>query len=172
VSSRVAPLLAPPLCGMGMLFLVWGAQKIFKALLEGWKAMTRCRWSWRTLRCVPPPPPPSVRAAITAALSDPCWARWVQTLHRNLIQQGSLRLNEVPLLGSLRLRWYHLVLCVTLVAMLIVHLLEKLDCRSARHDSLALSINRHRRRELRAAYLRTLALDGQAASPYRPPLPL
>ena len=140
-----------------MLFLVWGAQKVFKALLEGLKAMsmTRCRWSWRRLRCVPPPPPPpSVRAAITAALSDPCWARWAQTLHRNLAPYQH---------GSLRLRWYHLVLCVTLVALLIVHALERLDRRSARRDSLARTAYRHRRRELRAAYLRALALDGQAA---------
>ena len=140
-----------------MLFLVWGAQKVFKALLEGLKAMMRCRWSWRRLRCVPPPPPPpSVRAAITAALSDPCWARWAQTLHRNLAPYQH---------GSLRLRWYHLVLCVTLVALLIVHALERLDRRSARRDSLARTAYRHRRRELRAAYLRALALDGQAAQP-------
>ena len=140
---------------MGMLFLVWGAQKVFKALLEGLKAMTSCRWSWRRLHCVPPPPPPpSVREAITAALSDPCWARWAQTLHRNLAPYQH---------GSLRLRWYHFVLCVTLVALLIVHALERLDRRSARHDSLARTAYLRRRRELRAAYLRALALDGQAA---------
>ena len=97
---------------MGMLFLVWGAQKVLKALPQGRKAMARCRWSWQRapwlqlrLRCVPPPPPPpSVREAITAALSDPCWARWVHTLHRNIVPYQQVR-------------WYHLVLCVTLVAM-------------------------------------------------------
>ena len=153
----LASLLHLTLGEMGMLFLVWGVQKTFHALLAGWKAMTRCRWSWRRLRCVPPPPPPpSVREAITAALNDPCWARWAHTLLRSL--------GLCPQ-GSLRLRWYHLVLGVTLVSILIVHLLERLDRRSARHESLARTAYSQRRRELRAAYLRTLALDGQAAYP-------
>ena len=151
---------------MGMLFLVWCAQKVLKALPQGWKAMARCRWSWQRapwlqlrLRCVPPPPPPpSVREAITAALSDPCWARWVHTLHRNIIP-------------CQQVRWYHLVLCVTLVAMLIVHALERLDRRSARRDSLAHTAHRHR--ELLTAYLRQLARDEQAHNLILPlPLPL
>ena len=151
---------------MGMLFLVWGAQKVLKALPQGRKAMARCRWSWQRapwlqlrLRCVPPPPPPpSVREAITAALSDPCWARWVHTLHRNIVPYQQVR-------------WYHLVLCVTLVAMLIVHALERLDRRSARRDSLAHTAHRHR--ELLTAYLRQLARDEQAHNLILPlPLPL
>ena len=140
---------------MGMLFLVCGAHKVLKALPQGWKAMTHCRRSWQRapwlqplLQCVPPPPPPpSVREAITAALSDPCWARWVHTLHRIIVPYPQVRS-------------YHLVLCVTLVAMLLVHALERLDRRSARRDSLAHTA--HRRRELRAAYLRQLARDEQA----------
>lgn len=149
---------------MGMLFLVCGAQKVLKALPQGWKTMTLCRWSWQRapwlqplLQCVPPPPPPpSVREAITAALSDPCWARWVHTLHRIIVPYPQVR-------------WYHLVLCVTLVAMLIVHALERLDRRSARRDSLAHTA--HRRRELRAAYLRQLARDEQAHNLSLLPLP-
>ena len=66
-----------------MLFLVWGVQKVFHALLAGWKALSRCRWSWRRLCCVPPPPPPpsyGVRAMVTAALNDPRWARLASAL--------------------------------------------------------------------------------------------
>lgn len=141
---------------MGMLFLVCGAQKVLKALPQGWKAMTHSRWSWQRVpwlqpRLQPPPPPPSVREAITAALSDPCWARWVHTLHRNIVAHQQVR-------------WYHLVLCVTLMAMLIVHALERLDRRRARRDSLAHTA--HRRHQLRAAYLRQLARDEQAHNLY------
>ena len=44
-----------------------------------------------------------------------------------------------------------------------VHALQKRDRARRRHDSLSRTVYGRRGRELRAAYLRTLALDGQAA---------